>query len=359
MLEITAQEQAELASLSSDEQLRSTLASMDDLVLNLNENDIFIDSYSSFKAGPFVHPEQFKGKSVRDVLPKEPADRIQKTIDTVRKTGVTHQVEYRLPMSGKSAWYNAKISPRHTLKGTFAGVTVVARDVTDRKKYEEELRQANQQLSLLTDLTRCDILSTVTAMQGHLSHAREKISDPEIVALIETLDMNTKEIKSQIEFTKMSQTLGTLEPEWLNLDTLISHLSIPSHITFQSSVQGTEIYADPLFRQVFSNLLDDAVRYGEHVNTITVSEQPTHLGLIIAWEDNGVGIPADQKKKIFKRGFGKRSTGFGLFLIHEILSITGMKIRETGIEGHGARFEIIVPKGAFKKSQPSLVTEKA
>jgi hypothetical protein len=38
----------------------------------------------------------------------------------------------------------------------------------------------------------------------------------------------------------------------------------------------------------------------------------------------------------------------GLFLTQEILAITGMKIKDTGIEGNGARFEITVPKGAFR-----------
>ena len=64
-------------------------------------------------------------------------------------------------------------------------------------------------------------------------------------------------------------------------------------------------------------------------------------------EDNGVGIPAKQKKKIFERGF-KKSTGLGLFLTREILRITGIRIQETGIDGSGARFEIAVPKGMYR-----------
>ncbi|MFA4876404.1 MAG: ATP-binding protein [Methanoregula sp.] len=64
----------------------------------------------------------------------------------------------------------------------------------------------------------------------------------------------------------------------------------------------------------------------------------------ICFEDNGSGIADAEKEKIFERGFGK-NTGLGLFLAREILSITGITIRETGTPGTGARFEILVPRG--------------
>jgi signal transduction histidine kinase len=75
--------------------------------------------------------------------------------------------------------------------------------------------------------------------------------------------------------------------------------------------------------------------------------QETSDGLTILYEDNGVGIPPENKEKIFIRGFGKH-TGLGLFLIREILSITGITIAETGDYGKGARFEIRVPKGGYR-----------
>ncbi len=57
--------------------------------------------------------------------------------------------------------------------------------------------------------------------------------------------------------------------------------------------------------------------------------------------DNGAGIPEDEKKKVFKRGYGK-NTGLCLFLIREILSITDINIIETGTPGKGVRFEMTV-----------------
>jgi signal transduction histidine kinase len=54
------------------------------------------------------------------------------------------------------------------------------------------------------------------------------------------------------------------------------------------------------------------------------------------------------KEKIFERGFGK-NTGLGLFLAREILVITGITITENGTPGKGARFEITVPKGMWRR----------
>ena len=67
-------------------------------------------------------------------------------------------------------------------------------------------------------------------------------------------------------------------------------------------------------------------------------------------EDDGVGIADEEKDRIFEHQYGKH-TGIGLFLSHEILSITGLSIRECGEEGKGARFEIIVPEGKYRRKE--------
>ena len=54
-----------------------------------------------------------------------------------------------------------------------------------------------------------------------------------------------------------------------------------------------------------------------------------------------------KKEKIFQRGIGSQNS-LGLFFAREILDITGITIRETGIFGSGARFEITVPAGMFR-----------
>ena len=73
-------------------------------------------------------------------------------------------------------------------------------------------------------------------------------------------------------------------------------------------------------------------------------------GLTIAWEDDGVGVPDVLKERIFNRGYGS-NTGLGLFLIREILAITGITVHECGIEGKGARFELHVPVEGWRAKE--------
>ena len=68
---------------------------------------------------------------------------------------------------------------------------------------------------------------------------------------------------------------------------------------------------------------------------------------MLVYEDIGPGIPKIGKERIFEKGFGK-GNGLGLFLSREILAITGITIQETGIQGHGARFEIAIPSPMFR-----------
>lgn len=235
-------------------------------------------------------------------------------------------------------------------KGDVLGVEGILHDITDRKKAEDSLRQANRQLSLLSGITRHDILNKVTVILGYLILAETRSTDPVMGDYFRKLESATMAIKSQIEFTRVYQDLGTIEPQWQDLDKILPRFSVPPDITLMVDVQGILVYADPMLEKVFFNLLDNSVRHGRHVTEIKVSSSQSDEGLKIVWEDNGVGVAAEEKEKIFERGFGK-NTGLGLFLVRDILSLTGINIKETGSEGQGARFEIFIPPGVFRFSR--------
>lgn len=231
------------------------------------------------------------------------------------------------------------------LMGTF-------RDITERKRSEDALRKANRQLSLLTSITRHDILNKVTVILGYSSLARSESSDPQVGRYLEKIESATQMVKSQIEFTRVYQDAGTSEPLWQSLTELLPKGEMLPDITLTTDLKDVYIFADPMISKIPFNLLDNSLRHGEHVTAIRITCKEADQGLIITWEDNGVGIPLAEKERIFERGYGK-NTGLGLFLIREILAITGMTIRETGVEGEGARFEIVVPKGCYRMPERS------
>jgi signal transduction histidine kinase len=153
-------------------------------------------------------------------------------------------------------------------------------------------------------------------------------------------------IQRHIDFTKTYQNLGEKIPVWQNIGSIISGLP-ETGVPVRADLSKLEIYADPLLEKVFYNLFDNSIRHGKNITEINVYCALIPDGLFLIWEDNGSGVPEDMKEEIFERGVGK-NTGMGLFLVRDILSITDISIAETGEEGTGARFEMRVPKEAFR-----------
>jgi PAS domain S-box-containing protein len=227
-------------------------------------------------------------------------------------------------------------------------IYAAARDITERRNMEDAIRGANRKLNLLNSITRHDVANQLTILQGYTGIAVTKNTDPVIADFLARIEASSLAIARQIEFTRTYQELGIHSPAWFRLDQIVVKEG-NLVVTFSDSCKHADIFADPMLERVFFNLLDNAVRHGERVTGVTFRCRQDQNGLVIIVEDNGVGIPENEKEKIFMRGYGK-NTGFGLFLAREILAITGITIRETGIAGEGARFEITVPNGGYRFS---------
>jgi signal transduction histidine kinase len=174
-----------------------------------------------------------------------------------------------------------------------------------------------------------------------------KKGDPVIGDYLAKIITAADTITRQIEFTRTYQELGIREPAWITLGDVIARVESRVPVTFSGTCRGIEIFADPMLERVFFNLVDNAIRHGGRVREITVRCEREPDGILVIVEDNGHGIPVADKERIFERGVGK-NTGLGLFLVREILSITGITIRETGVYGKGARFEISVPERMYR-----------
>lgn len=250
---------------------------------------------------------------------------------------------------GSTVWTEVVTSGIYNEKEEFIAILGISRDITERRLIEEALRKANRQLTLLSGITRHDILNQVTALGMYLAIIREDMKDPSMTTFIEKIQSITNTIQAQIAFTRVYQDIGSQEPQWHDLEAVIRKLEVPGAVAMDADVKGIEIFSDPMFEKVFFALLDNSIRHGEHVTQITISSIESEKGLTVVWEDNGIGIQPGEKKNIFKRGVGK-NTGFGLFLVSEILALTGITIQENGEPGKGARFEMQVPKGAWRKA---------
>ena len=239
--------------------------------------------------------------------------------------------------------------------GKLLGFVSVMRDVTDRITAETALRRAGEKLNLLSSITRHDIHNKLTVLLGYIELARVA-KDPEVVKdFLVKIDEIAKLLGDQIEFTGDYQELGVHSPTWQGVAGIIDrakHEIGINKIDVSDTCGYLEIFADPLLVKVVYNLIDNSIRHGGHVTSIRFSYQDKGTELVLLVEDNGVGVEIQDKERIFNKGFGK-NTGFGLFLVGEILAITGMTVSETGFPGKGARFEIHVPQGNYRFRKPA------
>ncbi|KUG12496.1 diguanylate cyclase/phosphodiesterase (ggdef & eal domains) with pas/pac sensor(s) [hydrocarbon metagenome] len=285
------------------------------------------------------------------------AGALQKTLDEGIPAGPV-ELEYTSHW-GMTAWYRGYISPIID-DGLVTGARIILDDISERREVEEALRATNRKLHLLSSITRHDTNNQLLVINGFLDLLQSEVPYPGLQDFFTRITGASEKIATIMRFTKVYEAVGVQSPLWQDVHTLVEHAAAeipPETVGLVNEIPPeVEVSADPLIEKVFSNLVDNAVRYGETITTIRFSGQEQENTYVVVCEDDGVGIPADEKEKIFLHGFGK-NTGLGLFLAREILAITGISIRETGEQGKGARFEIVVPQGRYRVSSSKGTTD--
>ncbi|MFZ0006329.1 MAG: HAMP domain-containing sensor histidine kinase [Methanoregula sp.] len=215
---------------------------------------------------------------------------------------------------------------------------------------------ANKKLNLLSSITRHDIKNQLTALLAYIELSKMIDQSVEMKTNFDKEEIVANNILRQIEFTRTYEDIGVKAAQWNNIEqiiALISPILVRAGIELRILTGNLEIFADPLLEKVFENMVDNSIRHGEHVRQVTVKYEKSGSRLLLIYEDDGAGVPETDKKKIFEKGFGK-NTGLGLFISREILSITGLSIRECGNFGSGVRFEIEIPDGCFRFGGKSI-----
>jgi PAS domain S-box-containing protein len=338
----------EAALRKSGDTFRSLVEQLQDSVIILSpEGNVLFANPSAYRlvsAGP---GQDMEGTSIYPFLEPDSQGHAREDIAVVMERGITTVSEFRLrTMDGRIRWIEA--SGRRISYQDGDAVLVTIRDVTEQREAREELAAMTRKLRLLSSVTRHDILNKITVILGFIQAAKKKSPEKDTLALLEKLEASTRAIREQVEFTRVYESLGSHAPQWQDLSAILRQLAGPAAIRVDDSVAGIEIYADPMLEKVLYNLFENSIRYGGDITAITLCCEECRGMPKIIFTDNGPGIPADEKDLIFERGYG-RNTGLGLFLCREILSLTGIAITECGTPGQGARFEISVPPGGFRR----------
>jgi PAS domain S-box-containing protein len=352
LTDITDRKRAEEALIESEGKYRTIIENMQDLVYQTDtEGNLTMISPSGARLAGYESPDELIGHNIGLELYADPAER-EKFLEVLKEKGTV--TDYPLVLKDHNGTIHYVTASSHTYynkNGEPLGVEGVLHDITDRRRAEEALLQANRKLYLLSGITRHDINNQLTVLRGYLDLLKSRHFDPASEDYIKNIITAAERIASMIRFAREYEEIGVEAPVWQDVQVIVlvaAKEASLGQVKLENNLPGgIEIFADPLIVRVFYNLMDNAVRYGRKITIIRFSAGYHGTDLVIRCEDDGIGIPTEEKEKIFERGFGQ-THGLGLALSREILAITGITIREDGEPGIGARFEIIIPKEIYR-----------
>jgi len=220
-----------------------------------------------------------------------------------------------------------------------------ARDISDRTRMERALQLANKKLNVVSSIARHDIQNKITVLLGFLGRAQKMEKDPTILEYLNRQEHAAKAIRNEITMTRDFKDVGTEPPAWMKIKEIVSASTLryqDGQVNISIDLPDVEVYADMHLGRVFYRLFECEIRPGEKTNEIRISYEYRNPGLVIIIQDNGKGIEPEKKQEIFSLNNGDVRFA-GLFIAQEILSLTGITLKETGEFGKGTRFEIEIP----------------
>lgn len=369
MTDITDRVMAEKTMSESEDRLRKMMegSSVPIFVIDRNHQVVYwnkaMSACSGVKAKDMIGTSQHwkafypaEQPCLADFVVDEAYDNIAKGYPDIASPsrllkGAYEAINFFPSIGEQGKWLHSTASPIYDTKQNIIAALETVIDITDLKLAEETVKSANTKLNTLTQITRHDIINQLTILMSYVAFLEQSLPDDATVRKhAEKIKNAGQTIQNLIVFTREYQNLGVELARWHSLEHLI-HKAMDTvnarSLKIDMDPKPVSIYADPLIERVFENLVDNSIRYGEKVSEIRVSFDDSNGTGKIFFEDNGTGIPAAQKTRIFSKGAGK-TLGFGLFISKEILGYHDISIKETGEPGKGARFEIEVPRTRYK-----------
>jgi len=221
----------------------------------------------------------------------------------------------------------------------FNGSVQVFHDITERKENERELRRQNERLEEFASIVSHDLRNPLNVAMGHLDIASRKYDSDSIERVVHALDRMEVLIGETLQLAKQGRMVTETEPLelaematgcWEMVDNKDAHLETVGDCTFRGDPSRV--------KQLLENLYRNAIDHGG--SDVTVRVGVIEDGFYV--EDDGPGVPEDERDEIFDAGHttSEDGTGFGLAIVSEIVDAHDWNISVTDGTDGGARFEI-------------------
>ncbi len=354
--DITERKKAETLVLESQQRFQSLFSNNPEATIYTDVDFTVVDVNQRFTTLFGYSSNEVKGKNINDLIVSR--DHVEEAEMLGRKAmeGYAHSDTVRMRKDKSLVSVSISAAPV-IVRDQLEGYVGVYKDISRLKKAEEELRETmeklqvmNEKLRVVGSLTRHDIRNKLTAVTGNTYLARKKLPEnSEVLEYLGQIEASAEQTVRVLDFAKTYEMLGVEQLDFVDVEKTINDaISLHSglnEIKVMNDCHGLTVLADSLLRQLFYNLIDDSLKYGKKLTSIRIhyEEKSDHLNII--YEDDGVGIPASEKPKLFNQGYSTGgSTGYGLYLIKKMTEVYGWTIKENGEAGRGAVFFMTIPK---------------
>jgi PAS domain S-box-containing protein len=278
-------------------------------------------------------------------------------------TSAAEKGDYEIPLKqyeyvrkdGSTFWGELKMKLLRDSNNNLVGVQGTLRDITERKEAEKKLDEMmnelvtiNEKLGVIGRLTRHDARNKLSIIANNVYLAKQKLpANHKSLKYLGDVESAIDQMEEIFDFARNYEMLGVEELSYMDVGKSVDEATILfsglAEVKLVNECKGLAVMADSLLRQLFYNLMDDTLKHGGKVTQIRVYYEEGEDQLKLVYEDDGVGIPENEKELIFREGYGK-GTGYGLYMIKKICETYGWTIRETGKQGKGAQFTMSIPK---------------
>ncbi|MFB6082015.1 MAG: PAS domain S-box protein [Halanaeroarchaeum sp.] len=275
---------------------------------------------------------------VWDLIHPDDQTRAESVGRRVLNEGTTASFDARVTRpDGETRYFEFSVTPI-TFRGSDAVMTT-GRDVTERKRYEEELERQNERLDEFASVVSHDLRNPLNVANGRIALARETGDLSHLAPAAEALDRMGELVEGVLQLARQGRHVDETErvglesvvrDAWRTVDTGSATLTIED--------EGVSIEADrSRLRQLFENLFRNAIDHGGESVSVTVTALDDGFAVV----DDGPGIPEGEREDVFDRGYSNASegTGFGLAIVRDIAEAHGWTIEATACE-RGARFAV-------------------
>lgn len=275
-------------------------------------------------------------KEFEERLHPDDKETVEEAVEKAVETGGPYRVEQRLETKdGDYRWFDV----RGQVVDEGGSMVGVGFDITERKKQEQRLQKQNERLDAFATMVSHDIRNPLQVAKGQLELAM-KDCDSEHLDSVEGALMRMDDLIQDL------LTLAREDTDMIEMETV--ELTELTEVCWQNTETGdttvrieTDRYirADPSrLQQLLENLFSNAVEHGGDGVNVTVGELPD--GFYV--EDDGSGIPEDEREEVFdvRYSMTEDGTGLGLNIVKQIAEAHGWSIHVTDGSHGGARFEI-------------------